>query len=178
MATDEWGLCRDCKWWQIEPKAAIENLTMGLCIDEDLQVFVFRVSGNSGCNRFMAGKPARAAGHAKHLAGRGTRARGFAHTTIRILDLQLALHQVASVPMVHIDDPKHLDLAILGLELLGEHRGIRIPAPHHGVELVLGEHQVRMRLKLVPDAGVARAGGPEEDDFGGALTSPGPNANG
>jgi hypothetical protein len=65
MATGEWGLCRDCKWWQIEPKAAIENLTMGLCIDEDLQDFRLRVSGNSGCNRFMAGKPARAAASSK-----------------------------------------------------------------------------------------------------------------
>jgi hypothetical protein len=52
MADSEWGLCKDCKWWQIEPKAAVENLTMGLCIDEKLQRFLVRVSGNSGCNRF------------------------------------------------------------------------------------------------------------------------------
>ena len=32
MADREWGLCKDCKWWQIEPKAAVKNLTMGLCI--------------------------------------------------------------------------------------------------------------------------------------------------
>jgi hypothetical protein len=62
MTNDHWGLCKDCEWWQIEPKAAIENLTLGLCIDEDLQAFRLRVSGNSGCSRFMAGKPARAAG--------------------------------------------------------------------------------------------------------------------
>ena len=62
MAEREWGLCKDCKWWQIEPKAAIENLTLGLCIDEDLQPYRLRVSGNSGCNHFMPGKPARAAG--------------------------------------------------------------------------------------------------------------------
>ena len=62
MASSEWGLCRDCKCWQIEPKAAAENLTLGLCIDEKLQSFRLRVSGNSGCNRFMPGKPARAAG--------------------------------------------------------------------------------------------------------------------
>jgi hypothetical protein len=62
MPEHEWGLCKDCKWWQIEPKAAIENLTLGLCIDEDLQSYRLRVSGNSGCNRFMAGKPARAEG--------------------------------------------------------------------------------------------------------------------
>jgi hypothetical protein len=58
----EWGECQDCKWWQIEPRVEIEDTTMGVCIDEDLQPFVLRVSGNSGCNRFMPGKPARAAG--------------------------------------------------------------------------------------------------------------------
>ena len=62
MAESEWGLCEDCKWWQIEPDASIAHPTMGLCIDEDLQKFRLRVSGNSGCNRFMAGKPARAKG--------------------------------------------------------------------------------------------------------------------
>ena len=62
MAEREWGLCKDCKWWQIEPKASIENLTMGLCIEEQLQRFRLRVSGNSGCNRFMEGEPARAKG--------------------------------------------------------------------------------------------------------------------
>lgn len=62
MADSEWGLCKDCKWWQIEPKAAVENLTMALCIDETLQPFLLRVSGNSGCSRFMPGKPARAEG--------------------------------------------------------------------------------------------------------------------
>jgi hypothetical protein len=62
LMKDRWGLCKDCKWWQIEPKASVQNNTMGLCIDEDLQPFQLRVSGNSGCNRFMPGKPARAAG--------------------------------------------------------------------------------------------------------------------
>jgi hypothetical protein len=57
---EQWGLCKDCKWWQIEPDGSAENTTMGLCIDEDIQQFQLRVSGNSGCNRFMAGKPARA----------------------------------------------------------------------------------------------------------------------
>ena len=60
-----WGLCKDCKWWQIEPEASIENTTMGLCIDESLQPFLLRVSGNSGCNLFMPGKPATAAGSSK-----------------------------------------------------------------------------------------------------------------
>lgn len=59
---DQWGLCKDCKWWQIEPDATVQNNTMGLCIDEDLQEFQLRVSGNSGCNHFMKGKPARAKG--------------------------------------------------------------------------------------------------------------------
>lgn len=59
---DEWGLCKDCKWWQIEPKAHVQNLTMGECIDEKLQPVILRVSGNSGCNRFMEGSPAHAKG--------------------------------------------------------------------------------------------------------------------
>jgi hypothetical protein len=58
----EWGLCQDCKWWQVEPDAKVVARTLGLCIDEDLQRFVLRVSGDSGCNRFMPGEPARAAG--------------------------------------------------------------------------------------------------------------------
>ena len=43
-------------------KASIEDQTMGLCIDEDLQPYRLLVSGNSGCNRFMKGEPARAEG--------------------------------------------------------------------------------------------------------------------
>jgi hypothetical protein len=62
MPKNEWGLCKDCEWWQTEPDDAISNLTMGLCIDEKLQPFLLRVSGNSGCNRFMPGEPARAEG--------------------------------------------------------------------------------------------------------------------
>jgi hypothetical protein len=62
MAKSEWGECKDCKWWQIEPGATVANTTMGLCIDESLQKFSLRVSGNSGCNKFVSGKPARAEG--------------------------------------------------------------------------------------------------------------------
>ena len=62
MASSEWGLCKDCKWWQIEPGKKITNAVMGLCIDEDLQEFRLRVSGNSGCNRFLPGRPAHAKG--------------------------------------------------------------------------------------------------------------------
>lgn len=62
MAGDEWGLCKDCKWFQIEPTAQPRDTTMGLCIDEELQPYRLRVSGNSGCNRFMAGEVARARG--------------------------------------------------------------------------------------------------------------------
>jgi len=58
----EWGLCRDCKWWQIEPGAPVELKTVGQCIDEELQPFQMRISGDGGCNRFMDGEPARARG--------------------------------------------------------------------------------------------------------------------
>jgi hypothetical protein len=59
---NSWGLCRQCKWWQIEPGASVANLTLGLCIDEKLQSYRLRVSGLSGCGRFQKGKPARAKG--------------------------------------------------------------------------------------------------------------------
>ena len=62
MSDKSWGECKECKWWQIEPEATIGNLTMGLCIDEQLQPYRLRVSGNSGCNRFIPGKVARAEG--------------------------------------------------------------------------------------------------------------------
>ncbi len=65
MSDHEWGLCKDCKWWQIEPEVAVAGTTLGLCIDEELQAFRLRVSGNSGCNRYMEGKPARAKGSAE-----------------------------------------------------------------------------------------------------------------
>jgi hypothetical protein len=58
----EWGKCKDCKWFQIEPGEKAENNTMGLCIEEKLQPFLLRVSGNSGCNRFMPGAVAHAKG--------------------------------------------------------------------------------------------------------------------
>jgi hypothetical protein len=62
MSASNWGLCKDCAWWQTEPEAKISSITMGLCIEEDLQPFHLRVSGASGCNHYFAGEPARAAG--------------------------------------------------------------------------------------------------------------------
>jgi hypothetical protein len=58
----EWGLCKDCKWFQVEPRVSAGDRTMGMCIDEKILQFRLRVSGNSGCNRFMSGKPAHARG--------------------------------------------------------------------------------------------------------------------
>jgi hypothetical protein len=61
-ARSEWGECKDCKWWQIEPEAAVSNTTAGLCIEEKIQPINLRITGNGGCNRFTNGTPARAAG--------------------------------------------------------------------------------------------------------------------
>lgn len=60
--SSNWGLCKNCKWWQVELSADIKISTLGLCIDEELQPFLLRVSGDSGCNRYMKGEPARAPG--------------------------------------------------------------------------------------------------------------------
>ena len=57
-----WGLCSQCKWWQIEPDAELMKDTKGLCIEQKLQPYLLRVSGDSGCNLFVEGDPARAAG--------------------------------------------------------------------------------------------------------------------
>jgi hypothetical protein len=61
-SSSQWGPCKTCKWWQIEPEAMPKAATMGLCIEEKLQRFRLRVSGSSGCNRWMEGKPAKAKG--------------------------------------------------------------------------------------------------------------------
>jgi hypothetical protein len=58
----EWGLCKDCKWWQIEPDETAAENTLGMCIEEELQPTQLRVSGASGCNRFMHGEPAHEVG--------------------------------------------------------------------------------------------------------------------
>ncbi len=34
MAASDWGLCKDCQWWQIDPEAKIADNTMGLCTEE------------------------------------------------------------------------------------------------------------------------------------------------
>jgi len=65
MKRSPWGLCRTCEWWQIELRATVKKDTLGLCIEEKLQPFLLRVSGNSGCNRYMKGTPARAPGSSK-----------------------------------------------------------------------------------------------------------------
>ena len=59
MPNSTWGLCKECRWWQIEPNAAGENQTMGECIEEKLQPFSIRISGNGGCSCFQQGTPAR-----------------------------------------------------------------------------------------------------------------------
>ena len=60
----EWGLCKECKWWQIEPRASVSSRTVGVCIEESMQKFRLRIAGNGGCTMFKEGKPARAKGSA------------------------------------------------------------------------------------------------------------------
>jgi hypothetical protein len=33
MAAADWGMCKDCQWWQIDPGATIADDTMGVCTD-------------------------------------------------------------------------------------------------------------------------------------------------
>lgn len=58
----DWGYCKECKWWQLEPDAQPANTTLGLCIEEKLQDYKLRVSGASGCTLYQEGEQPRAAG--------------------------------------------------------------------------------------------------------------------
>jgi hypothetical protein len=62
MATENWGECMSCEWWQIEPDATVAEDTVGRCIEEQLQPFQLLVTGDSGCNQFGEGEPARQKG--------------------------------------------------------------------------------------------------------------------
>ena len=62
MAGSDWGMCKDCQWWQIDPEVNVANTTMGVCIEDALQPFRLRVSGNSGCNHYTPGQPTHAVG--------------------------------------------------------------------------------------------------------------------
>ena len=54
-----WGLCRECKWWQIDPDATVSDHTVGVCIEESLHDFRLRIAGNGGCTMFVKGTPCR-----------------------------------------------------------------------------------------------------------------------
>jgi hypothetical protein len=87
-----------------------------------------------------------------------------------VVDLQLALEQIAGAPVMELDDAKHFDLTVPGLEFFAQDGRIGLPSPgHHGVELSLGHDQIRVVTALVPDPGVSRKDGPEENDFGGGV---------
>ncbi len=60
--TSDWGPCESCKWWQVEPETVPDKHILGQCIDEKLQAFELSLSGDSGCNRYMKGQPAKARG--------------------------------------------------------------------------------------------------------------------
>ena len=62
MAGSDWGMCKDCQWWQMDPEANVANTTMGVCIEDALQPFRLRVSGNSGCHHYTPGQPTHAVG--------------------------------------------------------------------------------------------------------------------
>ncbi len=62
MSDENWGQCKSCKMWQIEPKAAIAEETMGLCVAEELETYRLRVSGDSGCSLYAQGRVKRAEG--------------------------------------------------------------------------------------------------------------------
>ncbi|MHC5540746.1 hypothetical protein ACYOEI_21205 [Singulisphaera rosea] len=65
MADKNWGECKGCKYFEIEPGARAGDRTMGLCIVHELETYRLRVSGASGCTLFEHGKVAHAEGASK-----------------------------------------------------------------------------------------------------------------
>jgi|GEM_PF-2032679 len=59
---DNWGLCRACRWWQIEPDAAINEKTIGRCVEEHLVELQLSIMGHCGCSHFVEGRPLRVEG--------------------------------------------------------------------------------------------------------------------
>jgi hypothetical protein len=46
----------------LEPEAKAEPATAGYCIEETLQPYQLRITGDGGCNLYMEGEPARGKG--------------------------------------------------------------------------------------------------------------------
>lgn len=48
MASENWGECKGCKYFEVEPDAKAEDYTMGLCTVPESEPYRLRVSGVSG----------------------------------------------------------------------------------------------------------------------------------
>lgn len=74
MANANWGECKGCRHFEVEPGVAAEANTMGLCIVHEHEIHQLRVSGACGCSQFAQGEAAHAEGasavppHAGHSA--------------------------------------------------------------------------------------------------------------
>ena len=64
MSNDKsnWGQCKSCKMWQVEPDAQLSEDTYGLCAAHKLQSYQLRISGGGGCNIYKEGRPNRVKG--------------------------------------------------------------------------------------------------------------------
>lgn len=60
-----WGYCKSCKMWQIEPDAKPHANTLGVCVAKQLTEYRLRVSGNSGCTIYEEGEVQRQEGSAE-----------------------------------------------------------------------------------------------------------------
>jgi hypothetical protein len=60
--SENWGLCKACKWWQIEEEQTAADRTTGYCGEETLAPYQLSVTGHCGCSLFVEGKVGREAG--------------------------------------------------------------------------------------------------------------------
>ena len=62
MANTNWGECKGCRHFEVEPGAMASAQTMGLCIVHEHELHQLRVSGACGCTQFTQGEVAHAEG--------------------------------------------------------------------------------------------------------------------
>ncbi|WP_435020000.1 hypothetical protein TA3x_001591 [Tundrisphaera sp. TA3] len=62
MSNQNWGECKSCRHFEIEPAASAAANTMGLCIVHEHEMQHLRVSGSCGCDLHADGQAAHAKG--------------------------------------------------------------------------------------------------------------------
>ncbi len=75
-----WGNCRHCQSWQIEPEQVVQTLTIGRCNDDYLKKHTLTVTADCGCSRFVEGQPQSLTGEGRPVKSTAIGGALLAHT--------------------------------------------------------------------------------------------------